>query len=295
MKNLGLYDENLSVPRKEDVDSKQDKILVDGIIKSDGDGNITALEMVDATATVLDKNAVGLGNVDNTSDVDKPVSTAQKAAIDAVENGVKNGTIIAAKATGDASGNNIENTYATKEELQSLSSVQIQNKNEVISATQATVQTVATQYIVTNYSRQPKNWDGLILTITDLDNDKILYIYSEVSSLWINAGINGVDLDAYVGTFTQSFTDTQKQQARTNIGAASTSDVAAKQDILLASGASVGDLIKVAAVDANGKPTAWAVCVPGTDYMATGNITKQTLVASETTPTGNYAINWHYE
>lgn len=295
MKNLGLYDENLSIPRKEDVDSKQDKILVDGIIKSDGDGNITAIKVVDATATILDKNAVGLGNVDNTSDAGKPVSTAQKAAIDTVENGVKNGTIIAAKATGDASGNNIENTYATKEELQSLSSVQIQNKNEVISATQATVQTVATQYIVTNYSRQPKNWDGLILTITDLNNDKILYIYSEVSSLWINAGINGVDLDAYVGTFAQSFTDTQKQQARTNIGAASSTEVAAKQDILLASGASVGDLIKVKAVDASGKPTAWAVCVPGTDYMQTGNITKQTLVALETTPTENYAINWHYE
>ena len=68
-----------------------------------------------------------------------------------------------------------------------------------------------------------------------------------------------------------------------------------KQDVILASGASVGDLIKVKAVDANGKPTAWAVCVPGTDYMKTGNITKQTLVASETTPTENYAINWHYE
>lgn len=68
-----------------------------------------------------------------------------------------------------------------------------------------------------------------------------------------------------------------------------------KQDMILASGASVGDLIKVAAVDASGKPTAWAVCVPGTDYMKTGNITKQTLVASETTPTENYAINWHYE
>ena len=32
----------------------------------------------------------------------------------------------------------------------------------------------------------------------------------------------------------------------------------------------------------------------GTDYMATGNITKQTLVAAETTPTENYAINWVY-
>lgn len=71
--------------------------------------------------------------------------------------------------------------------------------------------------------------------------------------------------------------------------------VAAKQDVLLASGAAVGDLIKVKAVDASGKPTAWAVAVAGTDYMKTGNITKQTLVSAETTPTENYAINWQYE
>lgn len=71
--------------------------------------------------------------------------------------------------------------------------------------------------------------------------------------------------------------------------------LAAKQDVLLASGASVGDLIKVKAVDASGKPTAWAVAVAGTDYMKTGNITKQTLVSAETTPTENMAINWQYE
>lgn len=41
-----------------------------------------------------------------------------------------------------------------------------------------------------------------------------------------------------------------------------------KQDMILASGAAVGDLIKVKAVDASGKPTAWAVAVAGTDYMA---------------------------
>ena len=32
----------------------------------------------------------------------------------------------------------------------------------------------------------------------------------------------------------------------------------------------------------------------GSDYIASGNITKQTLVATETTPTENYAINWVY-
>ncbi len=49
---------------------------------------------------------------------------------------------------------------------------------------------------------------------------------------------------------------------------ATPAQVAAKQDVLLASGASVGDLIKVKAVDASGKPTAWAVAVAGTDYAA---------------------------
>lgn len=39
-----------------------------------------------------------------------------------------------------------------------------------------------------------------------------------------------------------------------------------KQDVILASGASVGDLIKVKAVDAGGKPTAWEIAKAGTDY-----------------------------
>ena len=37
-----------------------------------------------------------------------------------------------------------------------------------------------------------------------------------------------------------------------------------------------------------------AAAVAGSDYIASGNITKQTLVATETTPTENYAINWVY-
>lgn len=45
--------------------------------------------------------------------------------------------------------------------------------------------------------------------------------------------------------------------------------------------------------DGNGKGGLVAA-VPGSDYIASGNITKQTLVATETTPTENYAINWVY-
>lgn len=56
------------------------------------------------------KAQVGLGNVDNTSDALKPISNATQAALD--NKLAVNGT--AAKATADASGNNIVNTYLTK-------------------------------------------------------------------------------------------------------------------------------------------------------------------------------------
>lgn len=41
MKNLSRYDENLSVPRKKDVDGKQAKIDGDGILKGNGNGSVT--------------------------------------------------------------------------------------------------------------------------------------------------------------------------------------------------------------------------------------------------------------
>ena len=57
MKNLSSYNQDLSIPRKKDVDAKQDKITVNGIIQGDGAGNLSAAE--------LNPNSVGLGNVDN--------------------------------------------------------------------------------------------------------------------------------------------------------------------------------------------------------------------------------------
>ena len=111
---------------------------------------------------------------------------------------------------------------ALEQKIADITAVQIRNKSEVINSTEADVQTVATQYIVDNYQRQPQNWDGLIITVTDKNNDKILYIYSDVSNLWINSGINNVDLSNYytkdeinskVDTINQSIAN--ETQART--------------------------------------------------------------------------------
>lgn len=46
-------------------------------------GNATQYYRGDKTWQTLDKSAVGLANVDNTADVDKPISTATQTALDA--------------------------------------------------------------------------------------------------------------------------------------------------------------------------------------------------------------------
>ena len=80
----------------------------------------------------LTKSDVGLGNVDNTADANKVVASAGKlttartitiagdATGSASFDGSANATITVdvARATADASGNNIESTYATKTEVQ---------------------------------------------------------------------------------------------------------------------------------------------------------------------------------
>lgn len=81
MKNLSLYNNDLSVPRKSDVDAKQDKVLVDGILQGDGQGTISAAETTEVELVELTKADVGLSNVDNTSDANKPISTATQTAL----------------------------------------------------------------------------------------------------------------------------------------------------------------------------------------------------------------------
>lgn len=57
MKNLSSYNQDLSIPRKKDVDAKQDKITINGIVQGDGAGNLSAADLNPAD--------VGLGNVAN--------------------------------------------------------------------------------------------------------------------------------------------------------------------------------------------------------------------------------------
>lgn len=81
MKYIGTYNNDADIATKAKVDAKQDKVLVDGILQGDGAGTISAAETQEVELVELTKADVGLGNVDNTSDADKPISTATQAAL----------------------------------------------------------------------------------------------------------------------------------------------------------------------------------------------------------------------
>jgi hypothetical protein len=85
---LGTSGETVRIP----------KFTTAGVVRNNASGNLSATGLIvaadisDATitnaklASGIDKSKVGLGNVTNTSDADKPVSTAQQTALDAKAN-----------------------------------------------------------------------------------------------------------------------------------------------------------------------------------------------------------------
>lgn len=81
MKYIGTYSSDTDIATKAKVDAKQDKVLANGILQGDGAGTISAAETQEVELVTLTKADVGLGNVDNTSDANKPISTATQTAL----------------------------------------------------------------------------------------------------------------------------------------------------------------------------------------------------------------------
>lgn len=65
----------------------------------------------------LDKSSVGLGNVDNTSDADKPVSTATEAAISAMSDGLDANVKVLAEDTGSVLGGFLDGKFMLKDSI----------------------------------------------------------------------------------------------------------------------------------------------------------------------------------
>ena len=91
MKYIGTYSNDTDIATKAKVDAKQDKVLANGILQGDGAGTISAAETQEVELVELTKADVGLGNVDNTSDANKPISAATQAALNGKQDTITGG------------------------------------------------------------------------------------------------------------------------------------------------------------------------------------------------------------
>lgn len=197
MKNLSLYNDDLSVPRKSDVDAKQDKVLVDGILQGDGQGTISVAETTEVELVELTKADVGLGNVDNTSDANKPISTATQEALNGKQDAITGGasTITSSNLTAnlalvsDASGK-VAISAVTSTELGYLdgvtSNIQAQLDGKLSNAPVQSVnsKTGVVSLTANDVSAMPS------IVVTTTDNGKFLRV---VNGVWAAATVDNAN------------------------------------------------------------------------------------------------------
>ncbi len=156
------------------------------------DGSVTRAKLADNSVdtTKISDGSVSsakLGNSGVTAGIYKSVTVNIKGL---VTGGTNPTTLAGFGITDGVTEDKLNGVVAELEaQIADINAVRFMN-NGILEATKPTVQTVATQYIVSNYSRQPLSGDGLIITFTDSipAGDKELYIYSEISLTWISAG-----------------------------------------------------------------------------------------------------------
>lgn len=168
MKYIGTYSNDADIATKAKVDAKQDKVLVDGILKGDGQGAISAAETQEVELVTLTKADVGLGNVDNTSDANKPISTATQTALNGKQATITGGasTITTSNLTesralvSDASGK-VAVSEVTSTELGYLDGVtsniqtQLNGKLSAAPVTSVNSKTGAVELVASDVGAQP--------------------------------------------------------------------------------------------------------------------------------------------
>lgn len=195
--------------------------------------NGTAQTVEDKTAKIIvNKSTVGLGNVNNTSDNDKPVSSAQASAIaDAKQAGTT------AQANLDAHISNKENPHEVTKTQVGLGNVD--NTSDVNKPISTATQTALN-------GKLDKT------AVVDVTVEALKGQAADAKSVY--DAIQAAKPD--IVTPSADSTDTQAASAKAvwdMLGGGATGT-----DISLGiTGASVGDIIKVKAVDDSGKPTAW--------------------------------------
>lgn len=201
--------------------------------------NGTAQTVEDKTAKIIvNKSTVGLGNVNNTSDNDKPVSSAQASAIaDAKQAGTT------AQANLDAHISNKENPHEVTKSQVGLSDVD--NTSDVNKPISTATQTALNEKLDKT-------------AVVDVTVEATKGQAADAKSVYDTIQAAKPD----IVTPTAESTDTQAASAKAVWdmigGGGSGTDIS-----LGITSAAVGDIIKVKAVDASGKPTEWEAANDG--------------------------------
>lgn len=221
--------------------------------------NGTVQTVEDKTAKIIvNKSTVGLGNVNNTSDNDKPVSSAQASAIaDAKQAGTT------AQANLDAHIGNKENPHEVTKSQVGLSDVDnTSDKNKPVSTPQATAIADAkkagtdAQANLTAHINDKENPHSVTKSQVGLGNVDNTSDVNKPISTATQTALNGkLDKTAVVDVTAEALKG-QAADAKSVYDALQA--LPTGTDISLGlTGAAVGDIIKVKAVDDSGKPTAW--------------------------------------
>ena len=204
-----------------------------------------------AVSVTINKTTLGLNNVDNTSDANKPISTATRNALDAetaareqediiLQNSINN-EITDRTAADTALGKRIDGVVDGTTPVE-----QAKNANKADAATTATSATTAAT--ATKAATADKVANALKLTI-----DGVEKTYTGAAEVAVTINTSSSNDPNAVHFTAQSLSEAQQKQARTNIGAAAFSETA----------------LSIAT-------TKWsnnAVTLTATDYAAIGNVT----------------------
>ena len=202
---------------------------------------------------VVDKSTVGLSNVDNTSDKDKPVSTLQATAIaDAKKAGTDAQTNLTAHI------NDKDNPHEVSKAQVGLGNVD--NTSDINKPISTATQTALNEKLDK-------------IAVVDVTADAVKGQVADAKSVYDTIQAAKPD----IVTPTAESTDTQAASAKAVWDMLGGGGGGGGTDISLGvTGASVGDIIKVKQVDANGKPTEWEAAELGMRLIRAITLAEQT-------------------
>lgn len=161
----------------------------------------------DKTWQTLDKNAVGLSNVDNTSDANKPISTATQTAINSKQDTLVSGTNIKTiegvsllgsgnidLSKADVGLSNVDNTSDANKPISTATQTALNGKEPSI-----------TSGTVADYWRGDKSWQTLNKTAVGLSNVDNTSDANKPISTATQTALNGKENTITVGTTAQYY------------------------------------------------------------------------------------------